>query len=151
MRTALLLLLLILVSLTGCASPASVSTVDTRPYQPYDLMQEYGIGYGLDYREIYARAWNGSRGDLRLLFILSCHTDGCYGEGHAEGLQKLLTHLGDATFASALANVYIDVRDEVGGKLLFAFGYDDGCEQEVARLFRSDFPQTAEVIANALS
>lgn len=138
---------LLCLAVTGCAV---TKPADARPqdrYVPYDLMEEFSGGYGINYATTYAKAWAGSAQDARLLFILGCHTDGCYSEGHAEALVKLLGHLGDVQFASLLQSVPWHVRVVVVDKLLFGMGYDAGCEAEVEQVFRREFPKTSETVS----
>src|SRR5689334_15506349 len=118
---------LLVFALSGCAQ--RYSTIEPKP--GYPLEDDIALAYGIEYRATLKRAWRGSETDLRLCFLISLTTDGCYSEAHSERLRELLEHLGDGRFAVVLQGCGPTVRNEVGAHLLFAYGLDDGSEREV--------------------
>lgn len=127
---------LLVLTLVGCAQRYS-------PYEPqpgYPLEGDIASAYGIEYRATLNRAWQGSETDLRLCFLISLTTDGCYSEAHSERLRELLEHLGDGHFAVVLQGCGPTVRNEVGADLLFAYGLDDGSERQVITWFRDEYP-----------
>ena len=127
---------LLALSLGGCAQRYTPS----EPQPGYPLESDIASAYGIEYRATLNRAWQGSETDLRLCFLISLTTDGCYSEAHSERLRELLEHLGDGRFAGVLQGCGPTVRNVVAGHLLHAYGLDDGSERQVFTWFRDEYP-----------